>query len=111
MLLCDYIANNICHTYQFFINFLICIYAIIIICVIIIYMDYLTNNVFKFERVRLGTKTVTQYGEKYGTYLYRNIKTNELVASWEKPTMPKNYLYKGENIGYNTDALIYYKNT
>lgn len=71
-------------------------------------MDVLTRPVFKFERVRLGTKTVTPYGEKYGPYLYRNIETNKLIASWDKPN---GVLHKGEDIGYNADALFYYKNT
>jgi len=75
--------------------------------------DYETNlikNIYKFVRVRLGKKTETIYGEKYGKYLYRNTLTNELLACWYKPTKGPDYLYKGEYIGYNTDALTYYKN-
>ncbi len=68
----------------------------------------LTTNIFKFERRRLGNKK-SNNGVKYGPYLYRNTITNELIASWDAP---KNdfYLHKGEDIGFNTDALIYYKN-
>lgn len=74
-------------------------------------MDNFTNkNVYKFERTRLGNKTTTENGEKYGPYLYRNIENNELLASWDKPIKESNYLYKGEDVGYNTDACIYYKN-
>jgi hypothetical protein len=73
-------------------------------------MNFTSVNVFKFERIRLGNKTTAQYGQKYGPYLYRNIITNELLSSWEKPIKGQNYLYKGEDIGYNTDALTYYKN-
>jgi hypothetical protein len=36
--------------------------------------SYLSKKVFKFERTRLGNKTVTPLGEKYGPYLYRNIE-------------------------------------
>ena len=72
--------------------------------------NYLTKKVFKFERTRLGHKTVTKYGEKYGPYLYRNIEDGKLLSSWDKPIKEDNYLYKGEEIGVNTDALIYYKN-
>ena len=35
---------------------------------------------------------------------------NTLIASWFIPTKELNYLYKGEDIGLNTDALLYYKN-
>ena len=65
---------------------------------------------FKFERERLGNKTTSPYGERYGPYLYRDIKNNTLLASWEKPTKESNYLYAGEDIGCNADALPYYKN-
>lgn len=73
-------------------------------------MNKTTQHVFKFERIRLGRKTTTKYGCKYGPYLYRDIINNTLIASWDKPTKEPNYIYKGEDIGYNTDALIYYKN-
>jgi hypothetical protein len=78
-------------------------------------MNKTTNYVFKFERKRLGQKTTTAYGEKYGPYLYRDIIDNVLLASWDAPNKyatnkDANYLYKGEDIGYNTDALYYYKN-
>jgi hypothetical protein len=72
--------------------------------------NYLLLNVFKFERRHLGNKTITVSGEKYGPYLYRNMDNNNLISSWDKPIYNKNYLYKGEDIGYNTDALLYYKN-
>ena len=72
-------------------------------------MNKTTENIFKFERIRLGNKT-TPNGEKYGPYLYRDTTNNTLLASWDKPTKEGNYLYKGEDLGYNTDALIYYKN-
>jgi hypothetical protein len=74
-------------------------------------MNKVSQNIFKFERTRLGNKNkTTPYGEKYGQYLYRDITNNRLLASWDKPTKEVNYLYKGEEVGYNTDALIYYKN-
>lgn len=72
-------------------------------------MNKITEHIFKFERIRLGKKT-TQNGESYGPYLYRDIIDNTLIASWNKPTKELNYLYKGEDIGYNTDSLVYYKN-
>ncbi len=70
----------------------------------------LTKSIYKFERKRLGSKTLSSSGSKYGPYLYRNIEDNTLLASWDNPTMSPDYLYKGEDLGYNTDALIYYKN-
>lgn len=73
-------------------------------------MDKLTQPIFKFERIRLGNKT-TPRGEIYGPYLYRDTTDDTLIASWDKPTKELNYLYMGQDIGYNTDALIYYKNT
>lgn len=73
-------------------------------------MNKSREHIFKFYRVRLGKKTITSYGEKYGPYLYRDTTDNRLLASWDKPTKELNYLYKGEDIGYNTDALYYYKN-
>lgn len=68
------------------------------------------ENIYKFERVRLGDKTISQSGEKYGPYLYMNIQTGELIASWEKPVHGKDYLYSGGDIGLYSDALVYYKN-
>jgi hypothetical protein len=47
--------------------------------------QYLIKNVFVFERMRLGNKTITKSGERYGQYLYRNTKNGELISSWEKP--------------------------
>lgn len=72
-------------------------------------MNKTIENIFRFERIRLGNQT-TQNGAKYGLYLYRDITNNTLLASWDKPIKDVNYLYKGQDIGYNTDALIYYKN-
>ena len=72
-------------------------------------MNKTTQHIFKFHRMRLGNKTTTQNGEKYGIYLYRDTTDNTLLASWDKPTKELNYLYKGGDVGYNTDALIYYK--
>lgn len=68
------------------------------------------ENIYKFERIRRGNKTVSPYGEKYGPYLYRNIKTNQLIASWDKPTRNNEYLYSSADIGLLSDALLYYKN-
>lgn len=73
-------------------------------------MNKTIQNVFKFERIRLGNKTTTTTGEKYGPYLYRDITDNTLLASWDSPKKGLKYLYKGEDVGYNTDALPYYKN-
>lgn len=61
----------------------------------------------KFERILLGKK-IKSYA---GPYLYRDIIDNTLISSWEKPIKHSNYLYTGGDIGYNTDALVYYKNT
>jgi hypothetical protein len=72
---------------------------------------YKMQPIYKFYRKRLGNKTTTPNGDKYGPYLYRNTTDNTLLASWDKPTKESNYMYKGEDIGYNTDALFYYKNT
>ena len=72
-------------------------------------MNKTIENIFKFERIRLGNKT-TPNGKKYGPYLYRDITNNKLLASWDKPVKEVNYLYNGEEVGYNTDALVYYKN-
>lgn len=75
------------------------------------YHHKVSSKIYKFERVRLGNKTVSESGAKYGPYLYKNIEENILIASWDPPTSTNpNFLYKGEDIGYNTDALIYYKN-
>jgi len=73
-------------------------------------MNKTTQNIFKFERIRLGNKKTSLYGQKFGPYLYRDLTDNTLLASWDKPTKHLNYLYKCEDIGYNTDALQYYKN-
>ncbi len=70
----------------------------------------LTIPVFAYERMRLGNRPSSN-GERYGSYLYRNTLTGELIASWDKPERPEsNGMFKGENIGWNTDALAYYKN-
>lgn len=65
--------------------------------------------IYKFERKRLGGNTITETGDKFGVYLYRNTVTNVLVSSWEKPSRQKP-LYTGYDIGIHTDALEYYKN-
>lgn len=72
-------------------------------------MNKASLNIFRFERIRQGKKMRTSSGERIGTYLYRDITNNTLLASWNEPTKGDNYLYKGEDIGYNTDALIYKK--
>ena len=69
------------------------------------------SHIYKFERVRLGNKTRTKYGAPYGKYLYRDTIDGILIASCEKPTKDPNYLYTGSDIGTNSDALEYYKNT
>ena len=75
------------------------------------YPNWSYLNVYKFERIRLGTKTRTINGEEYGPYLYRNIeKPTQLMSSWIKPYRGLEVLYKGEEIGTDTDAIIYYKN-
>lgn len=74
-------------------------------------MNKNSQHIYQFHRVRLGNKTTTPSGENYGPYLYRDTTDNTLLASWDKPTKKINYLYKGEDIGSNTDALPYYKNT
>ena len=73
-------------------------------------MDKTITPIFKFYRIRQGNKTRTINGGKYGPYLYRDTIDNTLIASWDKPTKELSYLYKGQDIGYNTDALLYYKN-
>lgn len=74
-------------------------------------MNKTNERVFRYERIRLGNKEKrTAYGESYGVYLYRDITNNKLLSSWDKPLKEANYLYKGSEIGYNTDALYYYKN-
>lgn len=65
---------------------------------------------FRFIRKRLGNKTTTPSGVKYGPYLYRDLYTNELVASWNVPKCGVDYNYTGDDIDYYADALIYYKN-
>jgi hypothetical protein len=78
------------------------------------YMYLVTKPIYKFERLKLGNRLAPNYTE-YGKYLYRNTITNQLIASYESPFTENNILKKdlfnGEDIGYNTDALIYYKNT
>ena len=71
----------------------------------------LSLKAYKFERMRLGKIIVAKNGHPYGKYLYRNIYSNELIASFDKPNKDANYIYTGEDIGINTDALTYYKNT
>ncbi len=74
-------------------------------------MNKTNERVFRYERIRLGNKAkTTKSGQVYGVYLYRDIINNALLSSWDKPFKEPNYLYKGSEIGYNTDALYYYKN-
>lgn len=68
------------------------------------------NDKYTFERKRIGNNIVTEKGEKFGPYLYRNITNNVLIASWEKPLISK-ITYKGFDIGTHIDALVYYKNS
>ena len=68
-------------------------------------MNKTTQHIFKFERIRLGNKTTTPTGNNYGPYLYRDTIDNTLLASWDKPVREINYMYKGGDIGYNTDAF------
>lgn len=65
------------------------------------------NDTYKYVRQRLGHQIVTINGEKYGPYLYRNMRNNVLVASWDKPT--NKVFYTLSDIGMG-DFLIYYKN-
>lgn len=72
-------------------------------------MDYhtiLTTPIFEFKRELLKKEILNDRGIRYGPYLYKNIKTNEFISSHDKPQSHIS-LYKGEDIGYNTDALIY----
>lgn len=55
-------------------------------------MNKTVERVFRFERIRLGNKKTTPYGEKYGPYLYRDITNNTLLESWDKPTKDANYI-------------------
>lgn len=64
-------------------------------------MNKVCEHVFRFERVRLGKKT--RVG---GPYLYRDVVDGMWLASWDKPTRGLDYLYKGEDVGYNTDAIV-----
>jgi hypothetical protein len=66
------------------------------------------SDMYSFVRERLGKQIVTSAGDKFGPYLYRNIRNNVLISSWEKPN--NNQLYTSYDIGMNTDALVYYKN-
>ncbi len=67
------------------------------------------SDTYAFYRTRLGKQIVSQSGEKYGPYLYRNNRNGVLVSSWDKPQINK-ITYSSTDIGMNTDALIYYKN-
>ena len=73
-----------------------------------------------FIRQRLGFKNkisgfCNKYGEypkredPFGPYLYRHVITCQLVASWHYPAHGVADKYAGEDIGMNTDALLYYK--
>ncbi len=87
------------------------------------------TDTYVYVRSRLGKQTVTASGHTYGPYLtpgihlypteydrspndlYRNTRTNVLIASWEKPDKLVDSLYSWCDIGMNADALTYYKNT
>jgi hypothetical protein len=71
-------------------------------------VNCIPNDSYRFVRKRLGSAMVTLHGEKFGPYLYRNVRNNVLIASWEKPTSSE--FYSSYDIGMNADALIYYKN-
>jgi hypothetical protein len=62
--------------------------------------EYLISNIFKFMR----------NGDEYGTYLYRNIINDVLLLSYDEPKNGYDYLYKGEEIGFDNDASIYIGN-
>ncbi len=65
------------------------------------------NDKYKYVRQRLGHQIVTSRGEKFGPYLYRNMRNNVLMASWDKPTNKDVYTLSEIGMG---DNLIYYKN-
>ncbi len=67
-----------------------------------------SNDMYRYIRQRLGNQIVTSRGEKFGPYLYRNIRNNVLISSWDKPTNKD--VYTSSDVGMNADALIYYKN-
>jgi hypothetical protein len=69
------------------------------------------TDTYVYVRSRLGKQTVTASGHTYGPYLYRNTRTNVLIASGEKPDKLVDSLYSWCDIGMNADALTYYKNT
>ena len=48
-------------------------------------MSKVSQHIFRFERIRLGKKTKSSTGDKFGPYLYRDIIDNTLISSWEKP--------------------------
>ncbi len=62
-----------------------------------------------FVRERLGNNIVTKSNHPFGTYLYRNIRNDVLIASFEKPSSGEE-IYSASDIGMFSDALIYYKN-
>lgn len=69
------------------------------------------SDTYVYVRRRLGQQMVTKLGERFGPYLYRNTRTQVIIASWEKPNKSVDGLYSWCDIGMNADALIYYKNT
>jgi hypothetical protein len=71
-------------------------------------MNPLTSYVFQY--VGLTPHTHNHQGAPLGKYLYVNTSNNVQLASWEKPTHhDPGYLYKGEDLGYNTDAMLFDK--
>lgn len=63
------------------------------------YLKNLIEPIYKFEKIMVSSQQI-------GPYLYRNTTNNTFIASWEKPNNKYNFLYKGEDIGFNTDAVI-----
>ncbi len=63
---------------------------------------------YLFYRERLGNNIVTKSNHPFGPYLYRNIRNNVLIASFDKPSGEG--IYSSSDIGMFSDALIYYKN-
>ena len=74
-------------------------------------MDYittLTTPIFEYQRELSQKEISNDHGIRYGPYLYKNKITEELISSHDKPKQNISF-YKGEDIGYNTDALIFHE--
>ncbi len=59
---------------------------------------------YKLERIRIGNRIVAPSYEPYGQYLYRNLRNNVLIASYEAQT--SELIYSGSDIGTNSDAIV-----